>query len=73
MRAKRARLVGIFQQFEIIRKRIKLREMAPFANQQVPRIVVNARKLIDDVADVSAQAVIAGATNINGHAHSCFY
>src|ERR1700751_3041288 len=46
--------------------------MATFANQQIPRIVVNARKLIDDVADVSAQAVIAGATNINGHTHGCY-
>src|SRR5260370_17958014 len=69
MRAKSAWLMRIFQQLEIFRKRIELRHVTPLANQQVARFVVDARELIDDVANVGAQAVIPGTPYINGHAH----
>src|SRR5579864_9447092 len=69
MGAKRPRLMCVFEQLEILRKLIELRNVPPLANQQIVRFIVNARELIDDVADVGAQAIIPGATYIDGHAH----
>src|SRR5207245_8834084 len=47
MRAKSAGTVSILQQLEISGKRIKLRHVAWFANQEVVRVAVNARELVD--------------------------
>ena len=67
--AKRARLMRVFEEFEILRQLIELGDVPPLTNQQVARFIVNAGELINDVADVCAQAIIPSATNINGHAH----
>ena len=54
VRVERAGLGLVFEQLEIIGKRIELRDVRRLADQQVFRLAVGPGKLVDDVADVGA-------------------
>jgi hypothetical protein len=61
--------MSVFEELKIVRESVEFSQVAPLANQQITRAIIDARELIHDVADVGAQAVIPGATDIDGHTH----
>ena len=72
VRVKGPGLVRVFEQLEICGQRIEFLEV-PAAGRSagIRESWSSARKLVDDVADVGAEAVVAGAADIDGHAHRC--
>src|SRR5579862_1924783 len=69
VRMKGARIGRVVEQGEIFGQGIEFIEMRLLADQQIFRVVARARKLVDDVTDVSADSEIAGAPDIDCDTH----
>src|SRR5450759_5207396 len=69
VRVERPRLGRIFEQGEILGQGIEFFKVRLLTDKEIFRAVPGARKLVDDVADVSADSEITGAPDIDRNTH----